>query len=241
MKYVEIVASEGSTDTTIAMAQSHEAADLRLGLVDEEERRSLRVLIADHKLQALLDSLQKITGAQPTAHIAVLPVEIALPASSPQERREEDSAAAARESLYSGVERNTQLDQIFIVLLLLSTIVAAIGLIESNVAVIIGAMVIAPLLGPNLAFGLGTALGDLFGIMLGNGDWTLATGAGLLLAVNVVCVNLSCKLVFFVKGIRPRTWWEKKKASRTMTIYIAVWAVTLLALIAVILARNAIT
>lgn len=37
---------------------------------------------------------------------------------------------------------------------------AAIGLIESNVAVVIGAMVIAPLLGPNLAFGLGTALGD---------------------------------------------------------------------------------
>ena len=33
-------------------------------------------------------------------------------------------------------------------------------LIENNVAVVIGAMVIAPLLGPNLAFGLGTALGD---------------------------------------------------------------------------------
>ena len=47
------------------------------------------------------------------------------------------------------------------VLVFLSTVVAAIGLIENNVAVVIGAMVIAPLLGPNLAFGLGTALGDI--------------------------------------------------------------------------------
>ena len=36
----------------------------------------------------------------------------------------------------------------------------AIGLLKDNVAVVIGAMVIAPLLGPNLAMALGTALGD---------------------------------------------------------------------------------
>jgi uncharacterized membrane protein len=38
--------------------------------------------------------------------------------------------------------------------------VVAIGLLKDNVAVVIGAMVIAPLLGPNLAMALGTALGD---------------------------------------------------------------------------------
>lgn len=46
-------------------------------------------------------------------------------------------------------------------LVVLSTIVAAIGLIEDNMAVVIGSMVIAPLLGTNPAFGLGTALGDV--------------------------------------------------------------------------------
>jgi len=39
--------------------------------------------------------------------------------------------------------------------------VVAIGLLKDNVAVVIGAMVIAPLLGPNLAMALGTALGAL--------------------------------------------------------------------------------
>ena len=42
----------------------------------------------------------------------------------------------------------------------MSTIVAAIGLLEDNVAVVIGAMVIAPLLGPNIALSFATSLGE---------------------------------------------------------------------------------
>jgi len=43
----------------------------------------------------------------------------------------------------------------------LSTIVATVGLYYNSVAIIVGAMVIAPLLGPNVALALGTTLGDL--------------------------------------------------------------------------------
>jgi len=39
-------------------------------------------------------------------------------------------------------------------------VVAAMGMFEDSAAVVIGAMVIAPLLGPNLALALGTTLGD---------------------------------------------------------------------------------
>ena len=47
------------------------------------------------------------------------------------------------------------------VLVILSAIVAAIGLWNNSVAIIIGAMVIAPLLGPNVALSLAAALGDI--------------------------------------------------------------------------------
>jgi len=43
----------------------------------------------------------------------------------------------------------------------LSAIVAAGGLLQESVEFVIGAMVIAPLLGPNVAFGLAMVLGDL--------------------------------------------------------------------------------
>jgi uncharacterized hydrophobic protein (TIGR00341 family) len=42
----------------------------------------------------------------------------------------------------------------------LATVVACVGLIKDSPAIIIGAMVIAPLLGPNTALALGTTLGD---------------------------------------------------------------------------------
>ena len=77
-----------------------------------------------------------------------------------------------------------------------------------------------------------------FGLMLGHARPDLAAGAALLLAVNVVSVNLACKLVFLIKGIRPRTWWEKEKASKAMRRYIFVWVVTLALLGLVIYVRT---
>jgi hypothetical protein len=37
-------------------------------------------------------------------------------------------------------------------------------------------------------------------------------------------------VVFLVKGIRPRTWWEKEKARRAMVIYLLVWLLTVIIL-----------
>lgn len=72
------------------------------------------------------------------------------------------------------------------------------------------------------------------GLMIGAGDMNLAFGAALLVTVNVVCVNLAINVVFFVKGIHPRTWWEKKKAKRAMAVYLLVWLVTLIILVSII-------
>jgi uncharacterized membrane protein len=74
--------------------------------------------------------------------------------------------------------------------------------------------------------------------MLGSGNTALATGAGLLLVVNIVCINLASKIVFDFKGIRPRGWQEKEKAKRSKIVYILGWLVTLLLLIALIYVRR---
>jgi uncharacterized hydrophobic protein (TIGR00341 family) len=59
--------------------------------------------------------------------------------------------------------------------------VAAIGLVNDNVAVVIGAMVIAPLLGPNMALALATTLGD-FSLVKSS---LKANVSGLLMAVSL--------------------------------------------------------
>lgn len=70
-------------------------------------------------------------------------------------------------------------------MVLLSAIVATIGVLRDNLAVVIGAMVIAPLLGPNVALSLATTLGD--------GD--LASTA---LKANAVGIALALALSFGV-------------------------------------------
>ncbi|MEQ8232949.1 MAG: TIGR00341 family protein [Gammaproteobacteria bacterium] len=325
MKYVEIVAESGSADTLAAIAEKTTALDCRHGVIGEDGLQATRLLVDDDRLQDTLDLLQNLLGAQPQARIVVFSVDASLPKpAEPAAGAGRDAAGAVRELLYADVERGTRLDANFLLLVMLSTIVAAIGLIEDNVAVVIGAMVIAPLLGPNLALSLGTALGDallmrkaartlgagivlavalsaLFGllwpgpldspellgrtnarldsivlalasgaaaalsmttglsavlvgvmvavallppaatlgIMLGDGRPALAAGAALLLAVNIVCVNLASKLVFAARGVHPRTWLEQEKAKRAMWRYVVGWVVTLAALAALIWVRAA--
>jgi len=323
MKLIEVIADDGSAKTVAAIAEKLKVRDFRLGLKDPDGMQLMRLVVTDDSVQQVLDALQSVLGAQTYAKLLVYPIEISLPKQTEEQEEKEAKATQAREALYKEVQKNSRLDLNYLVLVMLSTIVAAIGLIEDNVAVVIGAMVIAPLLGPNIAFGLGTALGDIslmknalktlfsgvtlaislsvvlgvlwpfpltspellartdvgldsialafasgaaaalslstglssvlvgvmvavallppaatFGLMLGHARPDLASGAALLLAVNVVSVNLACKLVFLLKGVQPRTWWEKETAKKAMRAYIFVWVVTLLLLGLVISLRT---
>ncbi|MCH8557000.1 MAG: TIGR00341 family protein, partial [Balneolia bacterium] len=62
--------------------------------------------------------------------------------------------------MYEDVKEMVDLSWIYITLTIMSTIVAATGMIRDNPAIVIGAMVIAPLLGPNVGLCLSTTLGD---------------------------------------------------------------------------------
>ncbi|MCU7931163.1 MAG: TIGR00341 family protein [Candidatus Thiodiazotropha sp. (ex Codakia rugifera)] len=323
MKLIEVIANTGSQATISIIAEKYKARDFRLGQKGEDGRQPIRMLITDEFVQPTLDALQNILGAQSTARIIVFPIDATLPRAKTEQEKEQDIASSTREAMYASVEKNARLDSNFIFLVILSTVVAAIGLVKDNVAVVIGAMVIAPLLGPNLAFGLGTALGDVrlmqkslkslltgiviaialsyligllwpfgltspellartevgmdslalalasgaaaalslttglpsvlvgvmvavallppataVGLTLGHSRPDLALDATLLLAANIVCVNLAAKLVFLVKGIQPRTWAEKAKAKRAMSIYIGVWIITLVLVTMAIIARS---
>ena len=101
----------------------------------------------------------------------LLPVEASIPRTdisdnkSPSHHNETGTKQTiairiSREELYSDIVDSTRLSKFFVLMTILSTVVAAIGLLKDNVAVIIGAMVIAPFLGPNVALALSTNLAD---------------------------------------------------------------------------------
>lgn len=235
------------------------------------------------------------------------------------EAEKEGPARISREELYSDVTDISGLSTYYLVMVGLSTVVASVGILRDNPAVIVGAMVIAPLLGPNMALALATTLGDvslgreaigstsagvavtlavsmawgmvasvdpggpailqlttvgygeLFlalaagsagvlsitrgtatalvgvmvavallpplvacGLLLGAGELALAGDAAVLVAANVICVNLAGVVTFLARGVRPRRWWEADRARKATRIAIGLWVLLLVGLVLVI-------
>jgi uncharacterized hydrophobic protein (TIGR00341 family) len=134
----------------------------------------VKILLDAEESEDVLDLLEKHISRVEGYRILLLPVEASIPRPEPAEKKAQDieepaseensnkkTARISREELYCEIEETVKLSRIFIILTLLSSMVAAIGILQNNVAVIIGAMVIAPLLGPNVAFSLATTLGDI--------------------------------------------------------------------------------
>ena len=161
MKIIEVIADESYIDSIRNIVKKNDAPDFWIVSSDREERKVVRILVKPEQRQIILDALQEILAASFSYRVVVIPVEAALPREEVEEETEIISATeTTREELYNSIGKNARLNQTYLLLIFLSTVVVAIGLLKDNVAVVIGAMVIAPLLGPNLAMALGTALGD---------------------------------------------------------------------------------
>lgn len=78
-----------------------------------------------------------------------------------EEKEEKSPSRVVIEELLENLRGGAALNGQFFAMVILSTLVAAVGLMQDNTAVVIGAMVIAPLLGPNISLALGTTLGKL--------------------------------------------------------------------------------
>lgn len=135
----------------------------------------IKLLIHAEKTEKILDRLEEKYTGRDNFRVILLSVEGTIPradeigeesaSSSDGEQNAEDKKdnqeRVSREELYSSILDSVKLSRNYITLVAVSSVVAAVGLLQNNVAVIIGAMVIAPLLGPNVGLALATTLGDL--------------------------------------------------------------------------------
>jgi uncharacterized hydrophobic protein (TIGR00341 family) len=136
-----------------------------------ERKILVKILVSTADSEAVIDLLEKRFRRTEGCRLVVLPVAASLPRPElaeeepetktlPEEKPKKKSRRIGREELYADLAYTTGLSRIYVFMVILSSIVAAIGVMRDNVAVIIGAMVIAPLLEPNVSFSLATILGD---------------------------------------------------------------------------------
>ena len=162
MKIIEVIADESYIDSIKNIVEKNDVPDFWVVSSESEGRKVIRILVKPEQRQTILDALQGILSTSLSARVVVIPIEATLPREEEPEKKTKIISAAetTREELYNSIGKNAHLNRTYLLLIFLSTVVVAIGLLKDNVAVVIGAMVIAPLLGPNLAMALGTALGD---------------------------------------------------------------------------------
>ena len=185
MKIIEVVVDERYIDSIKNAAETNDASDFWVVPSEVKERKVIRILVKPEQRQKTMDALQGILSTSLSARVVVIPVEATLPREEESEKETEKVIASetTREELYNSIGKNARLNRTYLLLIFLSTIVVAIGLLKDNVAVVIGAMVIAPLLGPNLAMALGTALGDTE--LMWKSFKTGLAGMGLALALSI--------------------------------------------------------
>jgi uncharacterized hydrophobic protein (TIGR00341 family) len=137
--------------------------------IEEKNMKEIKLLLDAEMTEPVLDFVENHYGLQEGFRVIVTPVEAVIPRLEAEQKPEIDeenqkSEAEAkriyREELYEDINSVSSGGRTFILMLILSAFVAAIGLLRANVAIIIGAMVIAPLLGPNMGMALAAALGD---------------------------------------------------------------------------------
>ena len=280
------------------------------------------IILSAEDADAVIEKLQKHLSKE-KYRMLIIPVEATVPRMEEEEKEEEKEEKKERrsiEEIYQDITESASLSKTYITLVILASIVAAIGILYNDVAIVIGSMVIAPLLNPNIALALSTTLAEsnlakravitsiigyaiaffigiifgmfmkeeanayhvisrsnitlmyillalsagiagslsvtkgvpqaLVGVMVavallpplvtggllaGSMQFYHALGAILLFMVNVVCINLAGVITFIAQGITPRTWWEKRKAKKTIWKSMLIWLLLLFLIVLTII------
>lgn len=137
-------------------------------------RLHFEVLVSTEHSESVLDFLEKRFSHIDGFRIILLPVHASIPRLKSDEEGQADEEVLSekkkyvskmirisREELYADIEKTVRLSWTFVVMVVLSAVVATVGIMRNNVVFVIGAMVIAPMLGPNLALSFATTLGDI--------------------------------------------------------------------------------
>ena len=330
LRILEVTLGEEDRESVLELLEEAPVVQ-RWSYAQDNGTQVIRTLLQAADAESLTDDLVERFGSHEHFRMILLPVEATLPAlEEPEEDESEEEGAQeeepvgprriGREELYEDISGSSKLTFVYLSMVALSTVVAAVGLLRDDTAIVVGAMVIAPLLGPNMALSLAATLGDLdlarnsgkvigagiglallvavglgavlpvdpstpalanrttaglgdiflalsagaagslaftsgvsavlvgvmvavallpplvtAGLLGGAGYFAGATGALMLVLINVSCINLAAVGTFLAQRVRPRTWWEESRAKKATRIAVASWALMLAVLVVLIL------
>ena len=184
MRRIEIIIPKDKVEET---TQTLKKLFYEYNIIEGKDEALLIIFTEISGLKTTIADLKRIGISTTYGRINMLPILGLIPRQPAKIEKRPKIQTLPFEELSQIIEPTTHPDFLYIIFIIVSAIVAALGLIDNNVAVIIGSMVIAPLLGPIVGTSLGTITSDrtllkrsLFTESLG---LIIAVGIGILLGL----------------------------------------------------------
>jgi uncharacterized hydrophobic protein (TIGR00271 family) len=166
-------------------------------------------IVQQRYTERLLDELEQAFGALPTFTAYVSQIEAVLPPVKETQATELPASSAlppstrlerffsrdrnSTDELYDDIDESLHIRPSYLLTVALSSMIAGLGMSSGQTAVVIGAMIIAPLLGPTMGIALATTVGD----------WQLGRKAASTLAIGCVLAVLIGFLIGAISDIDP--------------------------------------
>ncbi|MBN9656117.1 TIGR00341 family protein [Halobacillus sp. GSS1] len=162
---------------------------------ESEERMLVRILVQKNEVEKILNYLEEVSNVVEGFETLLIPVQTyiskeTIHEETKEEKEKEDDEEeksrllrASRHELMNAAEKNSHITMNYSLLILLSAIVATVGIIKDSEAVVIGAMVIAPMIGPVISVAFFAILGDYKG--LGQSAVSSLYGVAIVLFISI--------------------------------------------------------
>ncbi len=315
LRLIEVISADPRQDLFLTLQKDKTVIDVWQA-ESVRTRFIIKLLVRSEDSERVIDKVSRRFKKGDYFRIVVQSVDATLPLIEAPSQRTVGKLSVSREELYNQVTGLAELNYVYVLMVALASVIAALGLLEDKWVVLIGAMVVAPLIAPNislslgivlahaelawlgglgmavgsvLALGIGYAVGWMYplafyphallqtlnfgypdllvalasgvagvlaftsgtayaligvmvsisllpplvgaGLVLSNGDWAQFFNALLLFLTNLVALNLAGVVTFWSQGVRPKNWWEEKKASHYRRWASVVWFILLLLMI----------
>ena len=167
LRFIEIYHQSGKADEIEVILKDLQIIDTWHYHLEENNESVTKILLKSESTETILDTLKSYFPGDNMMRVVILPVEATVPRlvepeeEQPEKPKEKSPQRISIEELYQKLSGKSEISKKYIIMASLASVVAAIGLLKNDVAVIIGSMVIAPLLAPNMALSLATTLADI--------------------------------------------------------------------------------
>ncbi|MGC9516849.1 MAG: TIGR00341 family protein [Methanomicrobiales archaeon] len=166
-RLIEIVVPNDKKDEAVKILKKCEVLDFSHSKFSKTHTR-FNIFIRSERTERILEVFQKRYSELEGFRVVIIPVETYIP--TPEDlavenvlktdETEHDEERISREELYTKVSDTSRMSYIYLAMVILSSFVAAIGVLNDDVAVIIGGMILAPLLGPTIGISFSMVMGD---------------------------------------------------------------------------------